>query len=101
MTRQRRLRPQLRLRRLPTGGDLDHTFSGDGKMVRSTSLGGGLSALHVLDSGRIVAAGTTVKSQTGDQFLVEKYKRDGTFDTSFGGGDGAAERVQDRRRVEG
>jgi len=90
MTRQRRLRPQLRLRRLPTGGDLDHTFSGDGKMVRSTSLGGGLSALHVLDSGRIVAAGTTVKSQTGDQFLVEKYKRDGTFDTSFGGGDGAA-----------
>ena len=59
-------------------------------MVRSTSLGGGLSALHVLDSGRIVAAGTTVKSQTGDQFLVEKYKRDGTFDTSFGGGDGAA-----------
>jgi uncharacterized delta-60 repeat protein len=73
-----------------TGGDLDHTFSGDGKMVRSTSLGGGLSALHVLDSGRIVAAGTTVKSQTGDQILVEKYKRDGTFDTSFGGGDGAA-----------
>jgi uncharacterized delta-60 repeat protein len=72
-----------------TAGDLDHTFSGDGKMVRPTSLAGGLSALHVLDNGRIVAAGTTLKSLARNQFLVEKYKRDGSFDTSFGGGDGA------------
>jgi uncharacterized delta-60 repeat protein len=70
------------------GGDLDHTFSGDGKMVRPTALNGEFGALSVLGNGRIVAAGTTVKTQSGFQFLVEKYTRNGSFDTGFGGGDG-------------
>ncbi len=69
-------------------GDLDHSFSGDGKSIRPTALGGGLAALAVLDNGRIIAAGTTVKSGTGDQFLIEKYNRAGDFDPNFGGGDG-------------
>src|SRR5205823_8667246 len=42
----------------------------------------------VLGNGRIVADGATSKGQAGRQFLVEKYKRDGSFDMSFGGGDG-------------
>ncbi|MFL5797732.1 MAG: hypothetical protein ACJ77A_07325 [Actinomycetota bacterium] len=69
-------------------GDLDHSFNGNGKMVRVTTVNGGLSALSVLGNGRIVADGTTSQGQAGRQFLLEKYRRDGSFDTSFGGGDG-------------
>jgi uncharacterized delta-60 repeat protein len=69
-------------------GDLDHTFSGDGKMIRGTSRAGGLAALTVLSNGRIIAAGTTNPGQPGDQMLIEKYTRPGDLDQSFGGGDG-------------
>ncbi|HEY7281563.1 MAG TPA: hypothetical protein VID47_08220 [Actinomycetota bacterium] len=69
-------------------GDLDHTFSQDGKMIRVTSTRGGLAAIAILASGRILVAGTTRSGQAKGQFLVEKYTRTGAFDTSFGGGDG-------------
>jgi uncharacterized delta-60 repeat protein len=69
-------------------GSLDPTFDGDGKMVRSTELAGGLSALSVLGTGRIVAVGVTNPGPQKGQMLVEKYTRSGAFDTSFGGGDG-------------
>jgi len=71
-------------------GDLDHTFSGDGVMVRPTSDRGGLSAIAILGNGRIIAAGTTNAGQPKGQFFVEKFTRAGDFDTSFGGGDGQA-----------
>jgi uncharacterized delta-60 repeat protein len=72
-----------------TGG-LDHTFSGDGKMVRPTADRGGLFRLAVLGTGRIVAVGATTAGVQKGQMLVEKYTRAGDFDSTFGGGHGIA-----------
>jgi len=71
-------------------GSLDHTFSGDGKIVRTTSNAGGLGALTILDTGKIVAVGTTNRGVPRDDMVVHKYLRTGAFDHSFGGGDGIA-----------
>ncbi|HXJ64339.1 MAG TPA: hypothetical protein VNN79_11345 [Actinomycetota bacterium] len=69
-------------------GDLDHSFSGDGLMVRTTSSAGGLSANAILGNGKIVAVGTTNTGQPKGQMLVEQFTRAGEPDSTFGGGDG-------------
>src|SRR5438045_136810 len=87
-TRDSDLVTALALIRLNSDGTPDHSFHGNGEMVRATTVSGGLSALSVLGNGRILADGTTSQGQAGRQFLLEKYRRDGSFDMSFGGGDG-------------
>src|SRR5688500_15233267 len=79
----------LERRRLLSAGDLDATFSADGKQV--VDLPGSASevanAVAVDASGKVVLAG---RMQVGAEtdFAVARLNADGTVDTTFGGGDG-------------
>jgi uncharacterized delta-60 repeat protein len=64
-------------------GDLDPTFSGDGK--QTTNLGVGFSpatAIARQPDGKLVAVGTSFGHDLGD-FAVARYNPDGSLDTSF------------------
>jgi uncharacterized delta-60 repeat protein len=63
-------------------GDLDASFSGDGRQV--TDFGGDDSASDVAlqEDGRIVVVGIT-DGATNRDFLVARYNTDGSLDTSF------------------
>ncbi len=66
-------------------GELDTTFSGDGKVVTNTTSGYDYAvdvAIQPSD-GKIVAAG--VASGLGGRVAVLRYDADGTLDTSFSG----------------
>src|SRR6185295_12563634 len=66
-------------------GDLDATFSGDGK--QRTDFGVGISraaATAIQPDGKIVAVGTQFSSQDWD-FALARYNPNGTLDTSFSG----------------
>lgn len=65
-------------------GDLDPTFSGDGRVVTDFGFGDRAEGLAVQPDGRIVVAGTSC----GGDFLVARYNNDGSPDTTFAG-DGA------------
>lgn len=66
-------------------GDLDTSFSGDGRVT--TDLGGSDRgyAVAIQPDGRIVVAGTTTD---GEATALTRYDADGSLDTGFGGGDG-------------
>ena len=73
--------------RLTTGGKLDPSFSGDGRVV--THVGGDVSkdvanSVAIDPAGWIVAAGS---SRAGGQwdFTLVRYRADGTLDPSFSG----------------
>ena len=73
-------------RYLPSG-QLDRDFSGDGKV--RTDLEGDLDAAYAIarqDDGKLVVAGTTGTQEgpEGDDFLLIRYRRDGSLDRSFG-----------------
>lgn len=66
-------------------GELDTTFSGDGKVLTNTTPGydyAGDLAVQ-LDDGKIVAAGAA--SGLGGRVVVLRYNADGALDTSFSG----------------
>ena len=71
-------------------GDLDTTFSGDGKLVHASNLGGDdedvITDILVLPDGSIIAAGYSEVSLSGDQdFEIYKFKENGDLDTlNFG-----------------
>jgi uncharacterized delta-60 repeat protein len=65
-------------------GDLDPTFSGDGRVVTDFGFDDRAEGLAVQPDGRIVVAGTSC----GGDFLVARYNTDGSPDTTFAG-DGA------------
>ncbi len=71
---------------LAAPGDLDTTFSGDGKVT--TAIGAGTDAgraVAVDPDGRIIVAGYA--SVTGaNQFAIVRYAEDGSLDPSFGSG---------------
>ena len=68
------------LARYEADGDLDPTFSGDGKLL--PGIGGEASDVAIASAGAIVAAG-----MAGDNdFAVARFEPDGDFDPSFGGG---------------
>jgi uncharacterized delta-60 repeat protein len=60
-------------------GELDPSFGSDGKVVTG-GLGFAL-AVAIEPNGKIVAAG-----QTGGDFSLARYNRDGSLDPSFGSG---------------
>ncbi|MGB7924513.1 MAG: hypothetical protein WCF57_14825 [Pyrinomonadaceae bacterium] len=67
-------------------GDLDPTFSGDGKQrttfgLRSESA----HAVAIQTDGKIVVAGFTFNNMTRSDFAVLRYNTDGTLDTTFSG----------------
>ncbi len=62
-------------------GDLDPTFSGDGKQTTDFGFGSGSAAATVRQpDGKIVAVGSTFGS-----IALARYNPDGTLDTSFSG----------------
>jgi uncharacterized delta-60 repeat protein len=69
------------LARLLPNGDLDPTFGVNGK-ITSVYHAGYMMDLTILDSGKILTAGTNYDVQT--DFLITQYNPDGTLDTGFG-----------------
>jgi uncharacterized delta-60 repeat protein len=61
-------------------GDLDTTFSGDGKIVETALASSVVNSLAIQADGKIVVAGSL-----GGDFLVARYNANGTLDTSFSG----------------
>ena len=76
---------------LAASGDLDPTFSGDGKLT--TNFGGTLNdnarAMAIQSNGKIVVAGTRSQGDvippTSSDFAVARYNSNGTLDTTFSG----------------
>lgn len=69
-------------------GDLDPTFSGDGKVVTEFPLAhqDTARAVAVQPDGRILVAGDVFWSGTGLDFTLVRYNGDGSLDLSFGAG---------------
>ena len=69
-------------------GDLDTTFSTDGK-VTGTFDGSGISAVHdvaIQQDGKILVVGLTTSGTSGtEDFGLARYNTDGSLDTSFDG----------------
>jgi uncharacterized delta-60 repeat protein len=85
-------------RKLFAAGDLDALFSGDGKVTvdfpGSANPDWG-NAMAIQSDGKIIVAGQHRPEYNGSTALVAlaRFNRDGSLDTSFGGGDGMV--VQD------
>jgi uncharacterized delta-60 repeat protein len=66
-------------------GDLDPTFSGDGKQTTDFGFGSSEAVATVRQpDGKIVAVGTLSSTPTND-FALARYNPDGSLDTSFSG----------------
>src|SRR5262245_48826841 len=90
--RQRRCRPAvepLEERAVPAGGDLDLSFSFDGKQTVGFDLGGfksdELVAVAIDGQGRIVLAGSADVGNFTSDFAVARLNPDGSLDTTFSG----------------
>ena len=90
--RQRRCRPALELleeRAVPAGGDLDLSFSVDGKQTVGFDLGGPkfdmVAAMAFDAQGRIVLAGSADVGNFTTDFAVVRLNPDGSLDTTFSG----------------
>ena len=78
---------------LAAPGDLDPSFSGDGKATTAfftdANASASVNAIAFQPDGRIVAAGSASRSQESgagtSEFALARYNADGTLDTSFSG----------------
>ena len=61
-------------------GDLDTTFSGDGKIVETAQASSFANAVAIQADGKIVVAGSL-----GGDLHVARYNTNGTLDTTFSG----------------
>jgi uncharacterized delta-60 repeat protein len=68
------------LARYTTSGDLDPTFSGNGKETTDVSGSAAAYAVVIQADGKVVAAGIG-----GDDMAVVRYNTNGTLNTAFGG----------------
>jgi uncharacterized delta-60 repeat protein len=73
-------------------GSLDTTFGGDGIVISAIS---GLStdiasSVALQQDGKVLVAGMAAGVGTSFDFTLARYNADGSFDTTFGGGDGVA-----------
>jgi uncharacterized delta-60 repeat protein len=74
--------------RFTDAGAPDPTFDGDGRVVTTVSDQDGddvANDVAVQPDGRIVVGGYTTLPLTSDDYLVIRYRTDGTLDPSFGG----------------
>ncbi|MFG2642096.1 calcium-binding protein [Streptomyces sp. NPDC048370] len=69
-------------------GDLDPTFSGDGKVITDTSAVEDNRDVAVQADGKIVTLGSGFNFDGPNDFVLVRYNADGSLDTTFGGGDG-------------
>ncbi|MFF5937089.1 calcium-binding protein [Streptomyces sp. NPDC012508] len=69
-------------------GDLDPTFSGDGKVITDTAAIEDSRDVVIQPDGKIVTLGTGFDFDGPNDFILVRYNADGTLDTTFGGGDG-------------
>ncbi|UMQ41108.1 T9SS type A sorting domain-containing protein [Chryseobacterium sp. Y16C] len=66
-------------------GDLDSTFGTGGKVVTSINSGADKAySVALQPDGKIIVAGMTTNSLTGQDFVCIRYNSDGTFDNTFG-----------------
>jgi uncharacterized delta-60 repeat protein len=73
---------------LAADGDVDRTFSGDGRLTTNFGDSERGEDLAVQPDGKIVVVGAT-DAEGGDyDFAVARYTASGSLDPSFGGGDG-------------
>lgn len=68
-------------------GDLDTTFSGDGKLIQSMGIGGYdiIYATKIQADGKILVAGE-ISAGSRRTFAIARYNTNGALDTSFGEG---------------
>lgn len=72
--------------RYTEAGTLDTSFGGTGKVTTPIGIGDDYGRSVLIDSqGRIVVAGHFSNGSNLSDFVVVRYKTDGTLDTSFGG----------------
>lgn len=70
-------------------GDLDPTFSSDGKVLTDFADGDQARDVAVQPDGKIVSVGaSTDESLLESRFALTRHNADGTLDTGFGGADG-------------
>jgi uncharacterized delta-60 repeat protein len=74
--------------RYNTGGGLDTTFNGTGKVISDFGYGNGQiwNAVALQGDNKIVAAGLANISAGNPDFAVARYNSDGSLDTAFGSG---------------
>ena len=72
---------------IAAAGDLDTSFSGDGKQMTDFGFGAddGASGVVLQGDGKIVAAGTAAGGATGNDFALARYNPNGSLDPSFSG----------------
>ena len=75
---------QFTVVRYQSSGSLDGTFGRGGIVTTEIGASDECTAITLQRDGRIVLAGTTGNGTTTD-FVVVRYNRDGSLDTSFGG----------------
>jgi uncharacterized delta-60 repeat protein len=94
-------------RYLPSG-QLDSSFSGDGRLTTTLGEEAGAQGVVITAGGRIVAAGSAqVMPGQGDRFALTRYLSNGSLDSSFGeagvvtttlpGGDALANAIAQQR----
>jgi uncharacterized delta-60 repeat protein len=76
----------LGVARYATGGTLDSTFSGNGKVRTNFTAGIDYADdVAIQSNGKIVAAGSANFSGSNSKFALARYNGDGTLDATFGG----------------
>ncbi|NQT36657.1 MAG: hypothetical protein HQ581_04160 [Planctomycetes bacterium] len=69
--------------RYDADGSLDTTFDDDGTVTTWIASGGSAQDVHIDDDGRIVILGYAYGTTTGADFVLARYNRDGSLDTTF------------------
>jgi uncharacterized delta-60 repeat protein len=78
----------LERRTLFAAGDLDPTFGGDGIVLLHEP--GWFDDVAVLPGGKLLAVGSTFTAEDMRDYFLARFNPDGSFDITFGGGDGKA-----------
>ena len=74
------------LARYSRKGSLDGSFGRGGKVLTNFGSSGGAAAVVIQPDGKIVAAGSSLRSADRREFALARYRRDGSLDASFGSG---------------
>src|SRR5205823_2301211 len=79
----------LERRALLSAGQLDATFGGgDGIVSAAPGAAGSFNDVAVLPGNKVLAVGTTLTTGGGSDVSLSRFNADGSYDTTFGGGDG-------------